>query len=164
MEDQLDDVEEGKEEWVRIIDEFYQPFSKEVDNAQVKMDKIKIKDEPAGIDCEICGAPMVIKLGRYGKFYACSRFPDCRNTKAIVKEIGVVCPKCHKGQIIERKSKKNRVFYGCSLYPDCDFVSWDKPIGRDCPKCSHYLVEKKIKKGMQVKCSNCDYEEAIQNN
>lgn len=128
------------------------------------MDKIKIKDEPAGIDCEICGAPMVIKLGRYGKFYACSRFPDCRNTKAIVKEIGVVCPKCHKGQIIERKSKKNRVFYGCSLYPDCDFVSWDKPIGRDCPKCSHYLVEKKIKKGMQVKCSNCDYEEAIQNN
>lgn len=164
LEDQLDDVEEGKEEWVRIIDEFYQPFSKEVDNAQVKMDKIKIKDEPAGIDCEICGAPMVIKLGRYGKFYACSRFPDCRNTKAIVKEIGVVCPKCHKGQIIERKSKKNRVFYGCSLYPDCDFVSWDKPIGRDCPKCSHYLVEKKIKKGMQVKCSNCDYEEAIQNN
>ena len=79
-------------------------------------------------------------------------------------KVGVVCPKCHKGQIIERKSKKNRVFYGCSLYPDCDFVSWDKPIGRDCPKCRHYLVEKKTKKGMQVKCSNCDYEEAIQNN
>ena len=126
------------------------------------MEKIKIKDEAAGFDCDICGAPMVIKMGRYGKFYACSRFPDCRNTKAIVKEIGVICPKCHKGQIIERKSKRNRVFYGCSRFPDCDFVSWDKPIGRDCPKDGHFLVEKKVKGGKQVVCPNGDYEEDVQ--
>ena len=88
---------------------------------------------------------MVIKLGRYGKFYACGNFPDCRNTKAIVKEIGVTCPVCHEGQVIERKSKKNRIFYGCSRYPECDFTSWDKPVGRPCPKCGQYLVEKKLK-------------------
>ncbi|AUJ29831.1 type I DNA topoisomerase [Liquorilactobacillus hordei] len=162
LEDQLDEIEEGKQEWIKVIDSFYQPFAKEVDAAEEKMAKVKIKDEPAGINCDICGAPLVIKLGRYGKFYACSRFPDCRNTKPITKEIGVVCPECHKGQIIERKSKKNRIFYGCDRYPDCEFVSWDKPVGRDCPKCQHYLIEKKTKKGMQVKCSNCDYTEEIQ--
>ena len=79
------------------------------------------------MDCEICGAPMVIKMGRYGKFYACSRFPDCRNTKTIVQEIGLTCPKCHKGQVVSRKTKRGRTFYGCSRYPDCDFVTWDKP-------------------------------------
>ena len=83
------------------------------------------------------------KMGRYGKFMACSNFPDCRNTKAIVKSIGVKCPKCNDGDVVERKSKKNRVFYGCSKYPECDFISWDKPIGRDCPKCNQYLVENK---------------------
>ena len=87
--------------------------------------------------------PMVIKMGRYGKFMACSNFPDCRNTKAIVKSIGVTCPKCNEGEVVERKSKKNRIFYGCSQYPDCDFISWDKPVGRECPKCNHYLVDKK---------------------
>ena len=108
------------------------------------MEKIQIKDEPAGFDCEVCGSPMVIKLGRFGKFYACSNFPDCRHTQAIVKEIGVECPECHQGQIIERKTKRNRIFYGCNRYPECEFTSWDKPIGRDCPKCGHYLVEKKF--------------------
>ena len=93
----------------------------------IEMEKIVIKDEPAGFDCDICGHPMVIKLGRYGKFYACSNFPECHNTKAIVKEIGVTCPSCHKGQIIERKTKKNRLFYGCDRYPECEFTSWDKP-------------------------------------
>ncbi|MCP0886144.1 type I DNA topoisomerase [Ligilactobacillus sp. WILCCON 0076] len=162
LENDLDSVEEGKQEWINVIDQFYGPFKNEVDQADEKLAKIKIKDEPAGIDCEICGAPMVIKLGRFGKFYACSRFPDCRNTKAITKEIGVTCPQCHKGQVIERKSKKNRIFYGCSRYPECEFISWDKPVGRDCPKCKHFLITKKTKKGMQVKCSNCDYVELIQ--
>ncbi len=162
LEGQLDEIEEGKQEWVSIIDEFYQPFSDEVKEASEKLAKVTIKDEPAGFNCEICGAPMVIKMGRYGKFYACSRFPDCRNTQAIIKQIGVKCPVCGKGQVVERKSKKNRVFYGCSRYPDCEFVSWDKPVGRNCPKCDHYLVYKKTKKGQQVKCPNGDYEEAIQ--
>ena len=160
MEAKLDDVEVGKEQWQKVIEEFYQPFEKEVAKAETEMEKIQIKDEPAGFDCEVCGSPMVIKLGRYGKFYACSNFPDCHHTKAIVKEIGVECPKCHQGQIIERKTKRNRLFYGCNRYPDCDFTSWDKPVGRSCPKCGQYLVEKKVRGGgKQVVCSNGDYEE-----
>ncbi|MGX7351443.1 type I DNA topoisomerase [Enterococcus canis] len=162
METDLDKVEEGQEKWVKVVDRFYKPFEKELVNAEEKIEKIQIKDEPAGFDCDVCGHPMVIKLGRYGKFYACSNFPDCRNTKPIVKEIGVICPVCHEGQVIERKSKKNRLFYGCSRYPDCDFTSWDKPVGRDCPKCGQYLVEKKVKGGKQVVCINGDYEEAVQ--
>mgnify|MGYP000987729198 FL=1 len=160
MEGKLDDVELGKEQWQKVIDSFYQPFKKEVAKAEEEMEKIQIKDEAAGFDCEVCGSPMVIKLGRYGKFYACSNFPDCRHTQAIVKEIGVECPNCHQGQIIERKTKRNRIFYGCNRYPECEFTSWDKPIGRDCPKCGQYLVEKKVRGGgKQVVCSNGDYEE-----
>lgn len=162
VEGELDQVEEGKQNWIKVVDSFYQPFSKEVKDAEEKVDKIQMRDELAGMDCEICGAPMVVKMGRYGKFYACSRFPKCRNTKAIVKDTGVTCPKCHQGTVIERKSKKNRVFYGCSRYPDCDFVSWDKPIGRQCPKDGHFLVEKKVKGGKQVVCPNGDYQEAVQ--
>lgn len=162
MEGDLDNIAEGNEKWVQVVDRFYQPFEKELTNAEEKIEKIQIKDEPAGFDCELCGHPMVIKLGRYGKFYACSNFPDCRNTKPIVKEIGVACPVCNEGQVIERKSKKNRIFYGCSRYPDCDFTSWDKPVGRPCPKCGKYLVEKKVKGGKQVVCINGDYEENVQ--
>lgn len=162
VEDKLDQIEEGKQNWVRVVDSFYQPFSKEVSTAESEVAKIEMKDELAGMDCNICGAPMVVKMGRYGKFYACSRFPECRNTKAIVKDTGITCPKCGQGTVVERKSKKNRVFYGCSRYPDCDFVSWDKPIGRNCPKDGHFLVEKKIKGGTQVVCPNGDYEETPQ--
>lgn len=162
VEDKLDQIEEGKQNWVRVVDSFYQPFSKEVSTAESEVAKIEMKDELAGMDCDICGAPMVVKMGRYGKFYACSRFPECRNTKAIVKDTGITCPKCGQGTVVERKSKKNRVFYGCSRYPDCDFVSWDKPIGRNCPKDGHFLVEKKIKGGTQVVCPNGDYEEEPQ--
>ena len=162
LEKDLDSVEEGKREWVDIIDQFYKPFKKEVDKAVEEVEEVEIEDEPAGFDCEKCGSPMVIKMGRYGKFHACSNFPDCRNTKPIVKKIGVTCPTCKKGEVVERKSKKSRIFYGCERYPDCEFTSWDKPIGRDCPKCEHYLVEKATKSQRQVKCSNCDYEEAVQ--
>lgn len=162
VEDKLDQIEEGKQNWVRVVDSFYQPFFKEVSTAESEVAKIEMKDELAGMDCDICGAPMVVKMGRYGKFYACSRFPECRNTKAIVKDTGITCPKCGQGTVVERKSKKNRVFYGCSRYPDCDFVSWDKPIGRNCPKDGHFLVEKKIKGGTQVVCPNGDYEEEPQ--
>lgn len=162
MEGKLDEVEFGKEQWQKIIDEFYKPFEKELAKAETEMEKIQIKDEPAGFDCELCGSPMVIKLGRYGKFYACSNFPECHNTKAITKEIGVICPICQKGQVIERKTKRNRIFYGCDRYPECEFTSWDKPIGRTCPKSNDFLVEKKVRGGgKQVVCSNekCDYQE-----
>lgn len=160
MEQKLDDVEIGKEQWQKVIDSFYQPFKDELAKAETEMEKIQIKDEPAGFDCDVCGHPMVIKLGKYGKFYACSNFPDCRNTKQIVKAIGVTCPDCKEGQVIERKSKRNRIFYGCDRYPACEFTSWDKPVGRSCPKCDHYLVEKKVRGGgKQVVCPNGDYEE-----
>lgn len=159
MEQDLDLIEDGNKKWVEVIDAFYQGFEKDLRHAEVAMEKVEIKDEPVGEDCELCGSPMVYKLGRYGKFMACSNFPECRNTKAIVKEIGVKCPTCKEGEIVERKSKTKRIFFGCNRYPDCDFVSWDKPINRPCPKCEEMLVEKKIKKGMQIQCTSCDYKE-----
>ncbi|WP_338469837.1 type I DNA topoisomerase [Niallia sp. XMNu-256] len=162
MEADLDNVEEGQVNWVQLIDDFYQGFEKSLDKAEKEMQEVEIKDEPAGEDCVECGNPMVFKMGRYGKFMACSNFPDCRNTKAIVKEIGVKCPKCEEGNLIERKSKKRRIFYGCDQYPSCDFLSWDKPIPRSCPKCETLLIEKKLKKGIQVQCMQCDYKEEPQ--
>ncbi|MEK3935093.1 type I DNA topoisomerase [Sporosarcina sp. FSL W7-1349] len=159
MEKGLDNVEEGNIKWVQVIDDFYRDFEKHVQVADAEMEKIEIKDEPAGEDCENCGSPMVYKLGRYGKFMACSNFPDCRNTKTIMKPIGVTCPTCKEGQVVERKGKTKRVFYGCDRYPDCDYVSWDKPIARPCPKCESTLVEKRLKKGVQIQCTKCDYKE-----
>lgn len=162
MEHDLDSIEEGEVEWVNIIDDFYHGFQKRLTKAEEEMEKIEIKDEPAGIECENCGHEMVYKMGRYGKFLACSNFPECRNTKPILKEIGVTCPTCKKGNVVERKSKKRRVFYGCDRFPECDFVSWDKPIARPCPKCDSLLVEKRLKKETQIVCTNCDYQEHTQ--
>jgi DNA topoisomerase I len=162
MEQELDNVEDGKVRWVEIIDGFYQDFAKHLEIAEKEMQSVEIKDEPAGEDCELCSSQMVFKMGRYGKFMACSNFPDCRNTKAIVKEIGVTCPTCKEGNIIERKSKKKRLFYGCDKFPSCEFISWDKPLQRSCPKCESPLVEKKLKKGVQVQCTQCDYKEEPQ--
>ena len=160
MEQSLDYVEEGKADWVKVLDSFYEGFSERLEVAEEKMKDVEVKDEVSDEVCEKCGSPMVYKFGRYGKFLACSAFPDCRNTKPIVKKIGVACPNCGKGQVVERKSKKGRKFYGCDRYPDCDFVSWDKPIARKCPKCEGMLVEKKSKKqGTTVQCVNGDYKE-----
>ncbi|MBS4455817.1 type I DNA topoisomerase [Tuanshanicoccus lijuaniae] len=159
MEEELDSIEEGKQEWVRVLNEFYSHFETDLQKAESTIEKIEIKDEPAGYDCEVCGNPMVVKIGRYGKFHACSNFPECRHTQAIVKKIDVTCPLCHKGELIERQSKKNRTFYGCNRYPECEFVSWDKPISRPCPKCNHYMTEKTTRKGKEIKCSHCDYQE-----
>lgn len=159
LESDLDKVEAGHKDWVKVVDDYYQPFKTELDKADSEIEKVQIKDEPAGFNCDICGCPMVIKMGRYGKFYACSRFPDCRNTKAIVKKIGVTCPKCGKGDVLEKKSHRNRKFYGCSRYPDCDFISWDQPIGRNCPNDGHYLIQKKTRKGLIVSCPEGDYKE-----
>ncbi|MDQ0299120.1 DNA topoisomerase-1 [Salibacterium salarium] len=159
MENDLDYIEEGRQNWIKIIDEFYKDFEKRLKVAEEEMEEVEIRDEPAGEDCENCGHPMVYKMGRYGKFMACSNFPECRNTKAIVKEIGVKCPKCEEGNVVERKSKKQRKFFGCDRYPECDFISWDKPVARPCPKCESLLVEKKTKKGVHVQCTQCDYKE-----
>lgn len=162
METLLDKIASGDMEWKKVISTFYGDFKTHVERAESEMEKIEIKDEQAGEDCEKCGSPMVYKMGRYGKFMACSNFPDCRNTKAIVKTIGVPCPKCKDGEVVERKSKKNRIFYGCSNFPECDYISWDKPIARNCPKCDTQLVERKKGKQTQVVCTNCDYDEKPQ--
>lgn len=159
MEEDLDYVEEGKADWVHVLDEFYKGFETRLEVAEKYMEEIEIEDEISDEHCEKCGKHMVFKLGRFGKFLACSGFPECRNTKAILKETGVHCPKC-EGMIVERKSKKSRTFYGCSHYPECEFVSWDKPIERKCPKCASMLVEKKGKKKQaNVQCTECDYME-----
>ena len=159
MENELDEIEEGKENWVKILDEFYRDFTVSLERAEKEMEKVTLKEEPAGIICEKCGHPMVYKMGRYGKFLACSNFPNCRNTKAIEQKIGITCPKCKIGNVVVRKSKKRRMFYACDRYPECDFMSWDKPLSRPCPKCGGLLVEKKLKKGVQIQCTECDFRE-----
>lgn len=149
MESEFDEVEYGEVEWVKVIDEFYKWFELNVIKVDVEMEKIEIKDELVGIDCDFCGVLMVYKMGKYGKFLVCSRFFDCCNMKVIVKEIGVMCLKCEKGYVIERKSKKKCIFYGCDCYLDCDYVLWDKLVEWVCLKCEKWvLVEKKLKKGV----------------
>ncbi|GGG80873.1 type I DNA topoisomerase [Paenibacillus radicis (ex Gao et al. 2016)] len=161
MEDDLDHVEEGSQDWVKVLASFYESFEKRLEVAEEEMKEIEIQDEVSDEVCEKCGRHMVYKMGRFGKFLACSGFPDCRNTKPIVKDIGVTCPKCHEGKIIERRSKKGRIFYGCDTYPTCDYVSWDKPSGKPCPKCEAMLVEKKSRNGGRLQCPSCDYSEEL---
>jgi DNA topoisomerase-1 len=162
MEEELDFVEEGKVDWVRVLDEFYTTFEKRLEVAEEEMKEVEIQDEITDVLCEKCGRHMVIKMGRFGKFLACSGFPDCRNAKPIVKEIGVTCPKCKEGHVVERRSKKGRIFYGCDKYPDCDFVSWDKPADKPCPNCSSMLVEKNTKAGSFLQCVECGHKEENQ--
>lgn len=161
MEGNLDHVEEGTEDWVKILADFYETFEKRLDVAEEEMKEIEIQDEVSDELCDKCGKPLVYKMGRFGRFLACSGFPDCRNTKPIVKDIGVECPKCHKGHIVERRSKKGRIFFGCDSYPECDYVSWDKPTNKHCPNCQEVLVEKRNRNGAKLQCVACDYSEVI---
>lgn len=161
MEGDLDHVEDGEEDWVKVLAEFYTSFEKRLVFAEEEMKEIEIEDEVSDEMCEKCGKPMVYKLGRFGKFLACSGFPDCRNTKPIVKDIGVSCPKCHEGKVVERRSKKGRVFYGCDQYPGCDFVSWDRPSIKPCPVCRSWMIEKRSKQGTKLQCTSCDHTEAV---
>lgn len=159
MEDDLDHVEEGKENWVDVIGDFYKSFEKRLEVAEDEMKEVEIKDEPSDEICEKCGNPMVYKMGRFGKFLACSGFPECRNTKPIVKATGVTCPKCGKGHVVERRSKKGRLFYGCDRYPDCDYVSWDKPVAKPCPECGGLMVEKRARGDVKWNCTQCGHSE-----
>jgi DNA topoisomerase-1 len=161
MEEELDEVEEGKEDWVKVLDTFYRPFKKRLEVAEEEMKEVEIQDEVSDIPCEKCGRLMVYKMGRFGKFLACSGFPDCRNTKPIVKDTGVVCPSCHEGKIIERRSKKGRIFYGCDRYPECEFISWDKPSAKRCPQCHAMMVEKKAKGEIVLRCVECGHQEEV---
>ncbi len=161
MEEDLDHVEEGKDEWIRVLSQFYSSFEKRLEVAEEEMKEVELQDEESDETCEKCGSVMVYKMGRFGKFLACSGFPDCRNTKPIVKDVGVNCPKCTKGNVVERRSKRGRIFYGCDQYPGCDFVSWDKPAPKPCPDCGALLVEKRSKGELVIQCTQCDFKEDV---
>ncbi len=163
-ESEFDDVESGQMQWKQVIREFYAPFNKELQYAEKDIEKVDLS-EMTDIDCEKCGSKMAIKHGRFGKFLACSNYPECKNTKPILNKIGIKCPLCSEGDIVERKTKKFRTFYGCSAFPDCRFVSWDRPTGEKCPKCGEILVEKTTKKEKSIRCINkdCKYKILIDN-
>lgn len=160
MEEQLDEVEEGKLDWHKVLSDFYGPFEKTLENAESKIEKVEIKDEVSDVPCDKCGAMMVYKLGRYGRFLACPNFPECRNTKAIQVEIDAPCPKCG-GKLLQKTSRKGRKFYGCERYPDCDFVSWDMPVSEKCPKCGSYMTLSHTKKGDFYVCANENCRERV---
>jgi DNA topoisomerase-1 len=154
MEEKLDNVEEGKENWNEVVGEFFEPLKDAIEIAEREVAKITIEDKVSDVKCEKCGRNMVIKQGRFGDFLACPGYPECKNTKPIVEEIDVKCPKCG-GKVLVKKSKKGRKFFGCSNYPDCDFVSWFEPIAEKCSVCGSYMVKKYNKtKGDYIQCSN----------
>ena len=144
MEKRLDTVENGTANWVDTVDEFYQGFAKSLEQAEKNMEgkRVKVADIPTDEVCEKCGKPMVIKSGRYGKFLACSGFPDCKNTRPLVKDTGGLCPLCG-GHMLLRKSAKGRVYYGCGNYPNCKFMTWDEPVPDKCPQCGATLFKKR---------------------
>ena len=156
MERHLDEVEEGREQWVEVLREFYGPFAQTLEHAEREMEKIVIEPELSGENCEKCGKPMVYRLGRYGRFLACSGFPECRNTKAIVAPTNIKCLACG-GNIVQRKSKARRVFYGCDNYPTCTYITWDMPIEEKCPSCGTQLAIKNNRGSVEQKiCPNRD--------
>ena len=147
MEEKLDEVEHGQEEWVELLDEFYSDFDKTLKKAKEEMEgvKLQLKEDQTDIICDKCGRQMVVKVGRYGKFIACPGYPECKNVLKFVEKTGVKCPKCNS-DVIVKHTKKKRVFYGCSNYPECDFVSWNEPVNERCPQCGGILFKKKGKK------------------
>lgn len=147
MEEKLDEVEHGQEEWVELLDEFYSDFDKTLKKGKEEMEgvKLQLKEDQTDIICDKCGRQMVVKVGRYGKFIACPGYPECKNVLKFVEKTGVKCPKCN-GDVIVKHTKKKRVFYGCSNYPECDFVSWNEPVNERCPQCGGILFKKKGKK------------------
>ena len=154
LEKRLDEIEKGNENWKKILRDFYEPFYQRLENARENMERVQIVEETDEV-CDKCGSPMVVKYGRYGKFLACSSYPECKNTKPYLVKTGVDCPDCEDGEIIERTSKKGRTFYGCSNYPDCNFMVWNKPVKKPCPECGSLMVEKTTKsKGKHYKCNN----------
>ncbi len=161
MEESLDHVEEGKAQWKQVIGNFYVDFAPLVDKAMDELEKVKLEDEVTDVICEKCGRNMVLKFGRFGKFYACPGFPECQNAKPYFEAIDAFCPKCG-GQIQIKKTKKGRIYYGCENAPECDFMSWDKPSSKKCPECGELLYEKRGKQKKLV-ClkEGCGYMEEL---
>lgn len=158
MEALLDSIEEGDIEWKTVIRNFYPDLDESVKAAEKELENVKIEDEVTDVVCDVCGRNMVVKYGPHGKFLACPGFPDCRNTKPYLEKIGVPCPKCG-GEVVLRKTKKGRRYFGCENGPECDFMSWQKPSTKKCPKCGNYMVEK----GSRLACTDaaCGYVEEL---
>jgi DNA topoisomerase-1 len=153
MENELDDIANKKRGWSSVVQDFYTPFEKDLQKAAKLAEKIKLADEPTGETCPQCGKPLVIKTGRFGKFIACSGYPECKYTKSFQVKLGINCPQCG-GELVQRISKKKRTFYGCSRYPDCKFATYLKPLPQPCPQCGGLLTQYR---GRQAKCTRCDY-------
>ncbi len=158
MEEDLDKIAQGQKKWALVIKEFYQPFEENLKWKYQEVSKKDVTEKPTTKICPKCGSQLLVRLGKYGKFYACSKFPKCRHTQSLEENVlGIKCPKCKKGEVTEKRTKKNKIFYGCNQFPKCDFALWDKPTGKACPKCKSLLA--KTKRG-QTKCSNkeCNFE------
>jgi DNA topoisomerase-1 len=154
MENNLDKIAQGKEEWSRVVKDFYEPFEKNLKQKEGKLSKQEIAEEKTDKICPKCGSPLIIKLGRFGKFYACTGFPKCKYTESLKdNKLNMKCPKCKQGEITEKRTRKGKIFYGCDRYPECDFAVWDKPTGEFCPECKWPLIKTKRN---QIKCSNPD--------
>jgi DNA topoisomerase-1 len=151
MEEDLDQIARGEREWVPVLREFYAPFERALARAEQTMTKVEIANQPTGEKCDLCGHDLIFKWGRFGKFIACSNYPTCRNTKPYLDKIGVACPQCG-GDLVERKTRKNRVFYGCANYPTCNFVSWKRPLPQPCPACGGLLVATNRHSGQCLQC------------
>lgn len=161
MENKLDYIEEGKEDWKQVVKEFFTPLIEIIELAEKEIAKITIEDKPTDIKCDKCGKFMVVKHGRFGDFLACPGYPECKNTKPMLDEIDVNCPLCN-GKVIVRKSKRGRKFYGCGNYPECKFVSWFEPSDKKCPKCNSFMIKKQNKtKGNFIECSNKECKHVI---
>lgn len=158
METSLDDVEEGNADYIAVLRDFYGDFEKTLDKAKAEMQgvKIELEEDKTDIPCDKCGAMMVVKIGRFGKFLACPNYPTCKNAKPLIQETNALCPKCG-AKVVEKRSRKGHVFYGCESWPKCDFVTWDKPTGENCPQCGKSLFKQR---GGVVSCLNegCGYE------
>jgi DNA topoisomerase-1 len=158
MEDELDEVANENRDWVHVVKDFYTPFEKDLEKASQSMDKVKLSDEVTDEVCPKCGKPMIVKHGRFGKFIACSGYPECKHTASFQVKLGVKCPECGS-ELVQKVSKKKRIFYGCSNYPDCRFAINTKPLPQPCPKCGGLLT---IYRGKQIKCAKCEYKGKLQ--
>ena len=156
MEEDLDEIAEGEKKWVKIIKDFYGSFAENLKKKYSEVSKKEFTEEPTKKKCPKCGAPLLIRLGKYGKFYACSKFPQCQYTESLPEnKLGIKCPKCKDGELVEKRTKKKKIFYACNRFPKCDFALWDKPTGEKCPKCGSLLVE--TKKGIHCSNKDCHY-------
>jgi DNA topoisomerase-1 len=157
VENELDDIEEGERPWVKVLKDFYGPFEKELEVASEDAEKVELKPEVSEEICPNCGSNMIVKSGRFGKFLACPGYPECKSTMPLIKKTGTPCPTpgC-TGQVVEKRSRKGKLFYGCERWPDCQFVTWDKPTDKKCTTCNYPMGEHRWKGKMWLKCTNKD--------